>query len=283
MMLELTSSSGLPLRNLGRKLRLFAALPLLLLATGPRLSEVSRAEAGPVPAVLATSAPSGLTVPVTVTTAAAFQGAQGLSPQVLSKALDAVACARSRGISGRDDVLTVIDYSRSSIQPRLWVLDLAHGKVLFQELVAHGAGSGDVYATRFSNTMDSRQTSLGLFLTGGTYEGGNGYSLKLRGLDSGVNDRAEERSIVMHGAWYVSADHARQFGRLGRSWGCPALSQEIAPRVIDTIKGGSFVFSYAADKGWLQASTASSRSAQTCGGAAAPTATALAAVTTTAR
>jgi hypothetical protein len=124
------------------------------------------------------------------------------------------------------------------------VLDLENGRVLFHELVAHGAGSGDNYAVRFSNTDASRQTSLGLFLTGSTYEGGNGYSLRLRGLDPGLNDRAEERAIVMHGAWYVSADQIRRIGRLGRSWGCPALAKSIAPRVIDRIKDGTFLFAW---------------------------------------
>lgn len=170
--------------------------------------------------------------------------ARGLSPQVLALALDAVGCARARGLSGRDDLLTVIDYSLPSTKPRLWVLDLAQGRVLFRELVAHGRGSGDNYATRFSNLPGSYQTSLGLFLTGDTYAGGNGYSLRLRGLDEGINDLAEERLIVMHGARYVSAEHARNHGRIGRSWGCPALSQESAKPVIDTIKGGSFVFAY---------------------------------------
>jgi hypothetical protein len=174
------------------------------------------------------------------------QGIQGLSPKVLAMALNAVASARDRGITGKNDLLTVIDYSLPSTQPRLWVLDLSRGKVLFHELVAHGAGSGAKFATQFSNVDESRQTSLGLFATADTYEGGNGYSLKLKGLDQGINDRAEERHIVMHGAWYVSADHARQYGMLGRSWGCPALPQAEAKPVIDTIKGGSFVFAYAA-------------------------------------
>jgi hypothetical protein len=190
----------------------------------------------PAPAVAASASPAA---PVFATSPA------GLSPKVLRAALDAVACARSRGVSGRPDLLTVIDYSLPSSAPRLWVLDLAHGKVLFHDLVAHGAGSGDNYARQFSNTMDSRQTSLGLFLTEGTYEGGNGYSLRLRGLDPGVNDQAEARNIVMHGAWYVSAEHVREHGRLGRSWGCPALSVEEARPVIETVKGGSFVYAYA--------------------------------------
>ena len=96
---------------------------------------------------------------------------EGLSPKVLAIALDAVSAARARGVSGRDDLLTVIDYSLPSTEPRLWVLDLERGEVLYHELVAHGRGTGDNYATRFSNVNDSRQTSLGLFLTGGTYDG----------------------------------------------------------------------------------------------------------------
>jgi hypothetical protein len=198
----------------------------------------------------------------------------GLSPEVLRLALDAKECAQAQGASGRDDLLTVIDYSLPSTEKRLWVLDLAKGEVLFHELVAHGQGSGDNYATRFSNTNDSHQTSLGLFVTGGTYHGGNGYSLRLKGLSGDLNDRAEARHIVMHGAWYVSDEHARRQGRLGRSWGCPALSQEIAPTVIDTIKGGSFVFSYAASQSKVV--SASLNSCPTNGGGNAVT-TALAA------
>jgi hypothetical protein len=193
---------------------------------------------------------------------AALRRVAGLSPRALAMALDAVSCARARGVAGRDGLLTLIDYSLPSTAPRLWVLDLAHGKVLFHELVAHGAGSGDNYATRFSNAFDSRQSSLGLFLTSSTYEGGNGYSLKLRGLDAGLNDHAEERRIVMHGAWYVTADHAQHFGRLGRSWGCPALPVEIAHRVIDAIKDGSFLYSYAGASS--QVAQAASRAASRC-------------------
>jgi len=203
--------------------------------------------AGGLPAVPAVTTSPAVRPETGAVSAAFAKGALGLSPKVLAMALDAVASAQAKGITGRGDLLTVIDYSFSSTERRLWVLDLAHGDVLFHELVAHGAGSGDNYATRFSNVEDSRQTSLGLFLTGDTYEGGNGYSLKLRGLDPGVNDNAEARHIVMHGAWYVSPEHASSHGRLGRSWGCPALSETVAPRVIDTIKGGTFVFSYSGD------------------------------------
>lgn len=188
--------------------------------------------------------PGANAAPEVVTAVLSHDGARGLSPKVLARALDAVDAARANGFSGRDDLLTVIDYSLPSTKPRLWVLDLANGKVLFRELVAHGQGSGGNYATRFSNLPDSHQSSLGLFLTAGTYTGGNGYSLKLRGLESGVNDLAESRYIVMHGAWYVSPEHARTHGRIGRSWGCPALPKESAGPVIDTIKDGSFLFVY---------------------------------------
>lgn len=191
--------------------------------------------------------PSGASAAPEIVQAVLAKGgdaARGLSPKVLTAALDAIESARARGISGRDDLLTVIDYSLPSTRPRLWVLDLSEGKVLFHELVAHGQGSGGNYATRFSNLPDSHQSSLGLYLTAGTYTGGNGYSLKLRGLESGVNDLAESRYIVMHGAWYVSPEHARAHGRIGRSWGCPALPKASAGPVIDTIKDGSFLFVY---------------------------------------
>ena len=158
------------------------------------------------------------------------------------------------------------------------MLDLARGKVLFHELVAHGQGSGENRASRFSNNEGSLQTSLGLFRTGGTYEGGNGYSLKLNGLDPGVNDLADERKIVMHGAWYVSADHVQHFGRLGRSWGCPALPVTSAHAVIDVIKDGTFLFSYAGGSA-LHTAQASLRSA--CPAPAAPAAPAASATPAT--
>ena len=214
----MSSERSLRIRVFRRRLSLLCVVAFLLL-TG------SRAQAAPV-------------------AAAAFRDVHGLSPQALAAALDAVSCARARGVSGQSGLLTLIDYSLPSTQPRFWVLDLEHGRVLFHELVAHGAESGDNYAVRFSNIDGSRQTSLGLFLTGSTYEGGNGYSLRLRGLDPGLNDRAEERAIVMHGAWYVSPDQIRRYGRLGRSWGCPALAKNIAPRVIDRIKDGTFLFAW---------------------------------------
>lgn len=236
-------------------------------AAAPAQAVAVAAPAAPVQAALPETAPAAAATPAVMTPAMFAGVAEGLSPKVLAMALDAVACARARGVEGRDDLLTVIDYSLPSTEKRLWVLDLAKGEVLHHELVAHGRGSGDNYATRFSNVNNSHQTSLGLFLTGGTYEGGNGYSLKLKGLDEGVNDLAEARYIVMHGAWYVSEDHARAQGRLGRSWGCPALSQKMARPVIDTVKGGSFLFSYGGDESWIQKASTSQASCPGAGGA----------------
>ena len=178
----------------------------------------------------------------------------GVSPDVLELALNATSCAALSGAIDAPPTLTLIDYSRPSVEPRLWVFDLATGDLLFRELVAHGRNTGDNLATEFSNNMDSRQTSLGLFVTDDPYVGSNGYSLRLDGLDVGFNDRARDRAIVMHGAPYVDAQLASAQGRIGRSWGCPALRPAIASKVIDRIRGGSVIFSYYPDQEWLQSS-----------------------------
>ena len=177
-----------------------------------------------------------------------------IDPAVFEMALGAVACAVSSGSIDNPSTLTVIDYSRPSTAKRLWVFDLHTPALLYEELVAHGKGSGENLATRFSNELDSHQSSLGLFLTEDTYVGKNGYSLRLRGLDEGFNDRAYERAIVMHGAPYVSDEVARANGRLGRSWGCPALREGVARAVIDRVKGTGLVFAYYPDSAWLKSS-----------------------------
>ena len=173
---------------------------------------------------------------------------------VFDMALAAAACAVRSGDIPDLSTLTVIDYSRPSTQKRLWVFDVKTRALLFEELVAHGRGSGDNLATAFSNDAESHQSSLGLFRAEETYSGKNGYSLRLRGLDEGFNDHAYDRAIVMHGASYVSDDVARAHGRLGRSWGCPALREGIAREVIDTVKGTGLVFAYYPDPAWLAAS-----------------------------
>jgi hypothetical protein len=180
----------------------------------------------------------------------------GPSRPVLDAALTAYADAANHGTLARPGLLTVIDYTRPSTEPRLWVLDLQRGLVLYRELVAHGKHSGENMTRAFSNAQGSLMTSLGLFVTDTTYVGSNGYSLRLNGLEPGVNDNAYARAIVIHGAAYVSRAIADKLGRLGRSFGCPAVRSEIARKLIDTIKGGTAIYAYggpAADAGSRQA------------------------------
>lgn len=164
----------------------------------------------------------------------------------LELALRAYRCAQARGLV-TEPILTLIDYSRPSTERRLWVLDLDTGEVRFHELVAHGRESGENHARAFSNVSGSLQSSLGLFRTAETYIGRHGYSLRLDGLEPGVNDLARERAIVIHGADYVTEGFAAKHGRLGRSWGCPALDPRVNRALIDTIRGGTAVFAYYPD------------------------------------
>lgn len=172
-------------------------------------------------------------------------------PGVLDLAFGAASCAVRAGAVAAPTTLTVIDYSKPSTEKRLFVFDLRTHALLYSELVAHGQGSGENVATRFSNEPNTHASSLGLYVAENAYVGKNGYSLRLNGLDRGFNDRALERAIVMHGAPYVDPDAIRAEGRLGRSWGCPALRPAIAREVIDHVKGGGLVFAYYPDPQWL--------------------------------
>ncbi len=185
--------------------------------------------------------------------AALAGAAPRIDREVLRLALLASDCAAAR--DGRTATrLAVIDYSRPSTEERLWVFDLERRTLLFEELVAHGRNSGDERSHAFSNRPGSRQTSLGLFRTRDVYRGRHGTALRLEGLEAGTNDRALERAIVVHGARYVNPAGARRLGRLGHSWGCPAVRAEVAPRLIDTIKDGQLLFAYYPDPGWLRRS-----------------------------
>lgn len=168
----------------------------------------------------------------------------------LGRAAAAMACASANDASPPRR-LAVIDYSLPSTQRRLWLFDLDTATLLDAEWVAHGRGSGDDRATSFSNRPGSHQSSLGLFRTGATYIGRNGYSLRLDGLEPGINDRARERAVVIHGASYVSEHTIASLGRLGRSWGCPALRNEVARHVIDELADGQYVYAYFPDAAWL--------------------------------
>ncbi len=179
-----------------------------------------------------------------------------LRPEVLDLALEAYEQAVAGG-HVRRPILTIIDYELPSYQQRLWVIDMRMGRVLYQEWVAHGMGkprgSGGTMeeALSFSNQKGTLKSSLGLFITAETYSGKHGYTLKLDGLEEGVNDNARERLIVLHGAHYVSEGRADDH-LIGRSWGCPAVRPAIARILIDAIKGGSVLWIYYPHEEWLE-------------------------------
>lgn len=177
----------------------------------------------------------------------------GIDTEVMKKALTAFSKAKSENRVNKN-ILAIIDYSKPSSSKRLWVLDLNQKKVLHHTHVAHGQKSGLDIPNKFSNVNGSHQTSIGTFVTGSTYQGGNGLSLELHGLDKGFNDNALRRRIVIHPAKYVSEHQIKTKGRLGRSWGCPALSPKEAGPIIRDIKNGALLFSYYPDNHWLQKS-----------------------------
>jgi hypothetical protein len=179
----------------------------------------------------------------------------GLNPDVFALALRAAAHAVERGDASGPSTLTVIDFSQPSTAKRMWVVDLRSHAVLFHEYVAHGRGTGENLATAFSNTPESNRSSLGLFRTGEAYIGKHGLSLRLDGLEPGVNDRARERAIVIHGADYVNPAAALAQGRLGRSLGCPAVRPEVATPLIQAVKNGGLLFAYYPQQSWLSASS----------------------------
>lgn len=144
----------------------------------------------------------------------------------------------------KKNLLTVVDFSISANEKRLWVIDLKKNEVIHQTYVAHGRNTGNEFATAFSNTPESFQSSLGFYATAETYFGKHGYSLRLDGLEKGINDKARERAIVIHGADYVSENFITQYGRLGRSLGCPSLPKEDSKTIIDLIKEKSCLFIY---------------------------------------
>lgn len=176
-----------------------------------------------------------------------------INPRVLKLALTAHQKAKTMGVAQKS-ILTIIDYSLPSSEKRMWVVDMKNNKVMFHTHVAHGSGSGGNVAQKFSDVPGSYQTSLGVFVTGNTYQGKHGTSLELHGLEKGINGNALSRRIVIHGANYVNEGIVKQKGRLGRSWGCPALSEKMAQPIIQTIKNGSLVFSYYPDNKWLNRS-----------------------------
>lgn len=177
--------------------------------------------------------------------------ADNIDLDVLKLSLKAYVRVRQKGYDEKG-LMTIIDYSKPSSERRLWVINVRTGKVLFNTWVTHGKNSGEARSTSFSNQPGSLKSSFGVFVTDEQpYEGNNGYSLRLMGLESGVNDNAYKRDIVIHGAWYAKPDVARQYGQLGRSWGCPAVDEKLAKPLINTIKDNTLVFAYYPDHKWL--------------------------------
>ena len=178
----------------------------------------------------------------------------GLKESIFTKALFGKVELDKKEWIDNTKILSIVDFTQPSTAKRLYVFDLEEHELLFQTYVAHGKGTGNNWAKKFSNVPESHQSSLGFYKTLGTYSGKHGYSLKLKGLESGINDLAESRAIVMHGASYVSESFIKKYGRLGRSFGCPSVPTALSKSIIDVIKGGSCLFIYANDSIYLNKS-----------------------------
>lgn len=179
--------------------------------------------------------------------------APNISTKVITKAIQAYKNAKHRGLVDKD-IITVVDYSLPSAKKRLAVVNLNKAKVLYYTYVAHGKGSGLKYATHFSNRPGTEASSLGIYRTAQTYYGKHGYSLRLKGLNPEFNGAAYRRDIVVHSAWYVSQAFADKYGRMGRSWGCFALSKKVEKSVVNVIRGGTMLMAYYPDPQWLSTS-----------------------------
>jgi hypothetical protein len=170
--------------------------------------------------------------------------AKGLNREAFLMALKGYQQLLKLGRLRNTHVLTIIDYTLSSLRKRLYVVDVRNGKVLYNTYVAHGMNSGKEYARNFSNALQSRKSSLGFYVTMNSYDGKNGLALRLNGVEKGINDNANRRSIVLHGASYVNEGYGRQQGFMGRSEGCPAVPRKETAPIVRSIAGGSAVFVY---------------------------------------
>ncbi len=154
----------------------------------------------------------------------------------------------------KKEILTILDFTKSSRFERMWIIDMKKQKIVRRELVAHGKNSGHDMVTSFSNKLHSNQSSLGFYVTDSPYTGANGISMLINGMDQGYNDQARNRAVVMHGADYVNPKTMNRNGRLGRSFGCPAVEREKAQEIIDYVKSGSCLFIYFKDTNYLNTS-----------------------------
>ncbi len=182
-----------------------------------------------------------------------YQSGYDLNPQVI-EALETILEYADANQIEHQQVITLIDYSIPANQKRLWVLDLNAQQVLFHTYVSHGIKSGTLQTNFFSNRFDSKASSIGVYRTDKPYYGRHGLSLKLDGLDNGFNDHAESRAIVMHGGWYVDESFIQKYGRAGRSWGCPAVPDELVTPIINSIKDKTLVVVYYPNEEWFKKS-----------------------------
>lgn len=203
---------------------LTAALILFVLKQGPDASSVSTIEFAP-----------------EEQTTINFSKNTGINNELLKKLNNKMS--KYKGIINKN-IITVIDFTLPSTEKRLWTIDLKTGKVILNSLVAHGKNSGENIAEKFSNKPESHQSSLGFYLTENSYTGKHGYSMRLIGLEKNINDKAYDRAIVVHSADYVSEEFIEKHGRLGRSFGCPALPIDVNDTFINTVKDGSLLFIY---------------------------------------
>jgi hypothetical protein len=180
--------------------------------------------------------------------------ALNLSREAYVDAVQGFLALQANGLVHNSEVLSIIDFSLPSTAKRLFIIDMQNGRLLFNTFVAHGRNSGILMATRFSNRFNSFMSSLGFYVTGDPFMGRNGYSLRLEGVEHGINDHALSRSIIMHPADYVSEEHIQRYGYLGRSEGCPAIPEALDQPIIDEIKGGSCLFFYAPNARYLRRS-----------------------------
>ncbi len=178
----------------------------------------------------------------------------GLSKQAFDHAIKGFDYLIKTGEIKNDNIISIADFSLPSSAKRLFVIDLSKVELVFNTYVAHGVNSGKSIAKNFSNKPESNKSSLGFYETSNTYIGGHGYSLRIDGLEKGINDNANRRNIVIHGAAYVSEKLIQSQGYIGRSWGCPALSEKLSRPIIDKIKDGTCLFIYSKDKAYLQGS-----------------------------
>jgi hypothetical protein len=179
----------------------------------------------------------------------------GLTKQAFDYAVTGYKSLLAMGRLSNDSIISIVDFTLSSCKKRLFVIDIKNYKVLYNTYVAHGRNSGTEYAKEFSNNPESYKSSLGFYVTGDTYKGEHGYSLRLEGEEKGINDNAYSRAIVMHSAPYVNEKYIKAKGYIGRSLGCPAIPQKVYKPIIEKIKNGTCLFLYSPNDYYISHST----------------------------